>query len=118
MYTINTSNITVMVKDMNAAVNFYVEGLGLSLKQRWGDHYAQVTAPGVVIGLHPTDKTIDRLDAISIGFGIDKLADAEQRLRELGVVYKNGEDKGGLYASFHDPDGTPLYFMQSKIGNW
>ena len=114
MFAINTSNVTVMVKDMNAAVNFYVEGIGLSLKQRWGDHYAQVSAPGIVIGLHPSNKTIDRLDAISIGFGIDKLSEAEERLKELGITYKNAEDEGGFYANFHDPDGTPLYFMQSK----
>ena len=118
MYSIHTSNVTVMVKDMDKAVNFYVEGLGLSLKQRWENHYAQVAAPGVVIGLHPSDKNTERPDGVSIGFGVDRLADAEKRLQELEIAYERSEDKAGIFASFRDPDGTPLYFMQSKVGNW
>jgi predicted enzyme related to lactoylglutathione lyase len=118
MYTIHTSNVTVMVQNMDRAINFYVEGLGLTLKQRWGDHYAQVAAPGLVIGLHPTDKAVETQNSVSLGFGVEKIEEAEARLKALGIAFNHAEGKGGKFASFIDPDGTPLYFMETQKGDW
>lgn len=117
MYTITTSNVTVMVKNMTKAIDFYL-GLGLTLKQRWEDYYAILVAPGISIGLHPAEKTNERTNDISIGFGVEKINEVESRLKELGVQYQTTDDKAGIYAHFHDPDGTPIYFMESKIGDW
>jgi catechol 2,3-dioxygenase-like lactoylglutathione lyase family enzyme len=118
MYTINTSNVTIMVKDMDKSVDFYVKGLGLSLQQRWGNFYAIVTAPGVSIGLHPAKDANTSSTQIAIGFGIDDLKEAEKRLDELGVQHQRAEEEAGIFANFQDPDGVYLYFMQSKIGKW
>jgi catechol 2,3-dioxygenase-like lactoylglutathione lyase family enzyme len=115
MYTIKTSNVTIMVNDMDKSIDFYTTGLGLELKQRWNNHYAQVAAPGVVIGLHPAKATENPTNSISIGFGVDSLAEAEKRLKELNVHYETAEDKTGKIAHFKDPDGTLLYFMESSI---
>jgi len=115
MYTIKTANVTVMAKDMDKSIDFYTQGLGLELKQRWDNHYAQVSAPGVVIGLHPAKETDNATTGISIGFGVDSLAEAEKRLRELSVSYETVDDKAGKIAHFKDPDGTLLYFMESTI---
>jgi predicted enzyme related to lactoylglutathione lyase len=118
MYTIHTSNVTVMVQNMDRAINFYVEGLGLALKQRWGDHYAQVAAPGLVIGLHPSNKAVEKQDSVSLGFGVENIVEAEARLKALGIAFNHAEGKGGKFASFIDPDGTPLYFMEAQKGDW
>ena len=117
MYKIHTSNVTLMVTDMDKAIDFYTKGLGLKLKQRWENHYAQVEAPGVVIGLHPADKADNFNPGFSIGFGIDSITEAENRLKELGIKYDLSGDKAGTIANFKDPFGTPLYFMESNI-NW
>ena len=117
MYTITTSNVTVMVTDMDKAIEFY-KAIGLELKQRWNNHYAQVSAPGVVIGLHPAEKTGNANPNISIGFGVENLDEAKKRLMELNVKFDQFGDKAGDIVGFNDPDGTPLYFMQSKIGEW
>ena len=61
MYTIKTANVTIMVKDMDKSIDFYTKGLGLELKQRWNNHYAQVSSPGVVIGLHPAKESNNEL---------------------------------------------------------
>jgi catechol 2,3-dioxygenase-like lactoylglutathione lyase family enzyme len=114
MYNIKTSNITIMVQDMDKSIDFY-ENIGLELKQRWNNHYAQVAAPGVVIGLHPANEPAKTTNSISIGFGVDSLDEVKKRLLELGVAYENAEDKAGKYAHFKDPDGTLLYFMESTI---
>jgi len=47
------SQVTLMVPDMDAAVRFYTETLGLHLKARYGNEFAVVEAPGLTIGLHP-----------------------------------------------------------------
>lgn len=106
-----------MVRNMDIAVFFY-RNIGLELKQRWNNHYAQVAAPGVVIGLHPAETVSATGGNMSIGFGVDDLAPARKRLEELGIAYTESGDKAGQFLSFTDPDGTPLYFMQSKIGTW
>ena len=53
--TIKDSNVTIMVKDMDKSVSFY-QSIGFAVKNRWGNHYAQLTAPGITIGIHPTDE--------------------------------------------------------------
>ena len=100
---------------MDKSIEFY-KNLGLQLKQRWNDHYAQVAAPGVVIGLHPAKENSNaNSDAFSIGFGIDSLDNVKEHLQQLDIAYQTFEDKAGKYANFRDPDGTLLYFMESTI---
>ena len=117
MISITTANVTVMVRNMDIAIFFY-KNIGLELKQRWDNHYAQVAAPGVVIGLHPANEVKSDGGNISIGFGVDDLDPVKKRLGEMGVRFSVSSDKSGDILSFSDPDGTPLYFMQSKIGSW
>jgi len=113
MYTITSANVTVMVKDMDASVEFY-KSLGLELKQRWGNHYAQVAAPGGIIGLHPANHTDNSNQTISIGFVVDDLESAKSKLAELNVSFQMQQDQGGDIVNFSDRDGTPLYFMKLK----
>ncbi len=115
---ITTSNVTVMVRDLDRAIDFYTKTLGLSLVNRWGNHYAQVSAPGVTIGLHPNVEEFTGRNGISIGFGVEDIESAKRLLDEKGVKYDHNEGKSGSLVSFADPDGTPLYFMQSKVGRW
>ena len=118
MLDIKTANVTVMVKEMDRAIDFYVDGLGLRLKRRWGSHYAQVEAPGVIIGLHPTDQIIRQDGNISIGFGVSDLESARKTLTELGATHQVSDGKAGTIISFTDPDGTPLYIMKGGDADW
>lgn len=108
---INSSNVTIMVKNMDAAINFYTS-IGLTLSQRWDDHYAMITAPDVVIGLHPAEGNIESGNQISIGFMIDDIADAKKIMEENNIPYEFRDGKSGKYVNFKDPDGTALYFTQ------
>ena len=114
MITINESNITIMVQNMDDAVNFY-KSIGLTLKQRWDDHYAMVTAPGITIGLHPTEKNATSSGTLSVGFMIDNINDAKSLLDKNKIAYTPEEDgKSGIYLHFKDPFGTILYFVKPK----
>jgi catechol 2,3-dioxygenase-like lactoylglutathione lyase family enzyme len=46
-------NVTLMVADMDRAVDFYAQVLKLPLRERFGSDWAEVQAPRVTIGLHP-----------------------------------------------------------------
>lgn len=111
--TITESNVTILVKDMDKAVSFY-EMLGLTLKNRWGNHYAQLAAKDIIIGLHPGGGA-ETSSHISIGFMIDNIEEAKALLDANHIAYKTEEGKAGTFMHFKDPDGTILYF---NLPNW
>jgi catechol 2,3-dioxygenase-like lactoylglutathione lyase family enzyme len=113
--TIKESNITVNVKDLNKSISFY-ESIGLTLKNHWGNFYAQLTAPGIIIGLHPT--SINNLKGnsgnVSIGFTTDDFEGARSLLQRLSINIADMQEEGGQFLHFNDPDGTSLYFIKPK----
>jgi len=113
--TIKESNITLNVKDLDKSISFY-ESIGLTAKYRWGNYYAQLTAPGVVIGLHPTSDTYltGNSGNASIGFTADDFNEAKSLLEKLSIKSSDREEEGGQFVHFNDPDGTALYFMKPK----
>ena len=114
MIAIKETNITIMVRDMDKAVSFY-ESIGLTLKQRWNNHYAMMTAPGITIGLHPSEKTDTNSGTVSIGFMIDNIDEAKMLLDTNRIAHTSQDDgKSGIYIHFKDPYGTILYFVKPQ----
>jgi len=111
--TINDSNVTIMVKDIDLAISFY-QSIGFTVKNRWGNYYAQISAPGITIGLHPSKGTPNTSENISIGFIVDDLSEAKKRLEELKIGHEERTEEGGNFIHFKDSDGTPLYFINPK----
>ena len=115
--TIKQANVTINVKDMDAAVSFY-QSLGFAVKNRWGNYYAQVTAPGITIGLHPANNGNLRGNSgnVSIGFTSDDLEETRSSLEKLSIAVAERSEEGGQFLNFTDPDGTALYFIKPKWG--
>ncbi len=113
--TIKDSNVTIMVKDMDKSVSFY-QSLGFAIKNRWGNHYAQLTASGITLGLHPANETYTGSGNISIGFTTDSFEETKSLLSSLAIYSVAREEEGGQFIHFHDPDGTLLYFIKPKWG--
>lgn len=109
------SNLTIQVRDMDKSIAFY-QSIGLSLKDRWGNHYAQLTGPGLVIGLHPSkaDSNYALPGHISIGFTVDKFDEAKTFLQNHSIDYTERKESGGIFLHFSDPDGTPIYLIDPK----
>ncbi len=112
---------TLYVSDMDRAVRFYTETLGLNLKARYGDHWAEVDAgDGLVLGLHPSRQdapAVPGAGTISIGFNVDEPLDGiVTTLEGRGVKFRGPirEDAmaGIRLVGFHDPDGNDLYFCE------
>ena len=111
---ITQTNVTIMVNDMDKGISFY-ESIGVNLKQRWDNHYAMMTAPGLTIGLHPTEDKNPNSGTVSIGFMLDNIEDAKALLDKNNIAYTREDDgKSGIYLHFKDPYGTVLYFVQPK----
>jgi predicted enzyme related to lactoylglutathione lyase len=114
MLKITDSNVTIMVKDMEKAINFYL-AIGLTLKQRWGDNYAMISAAGITLGLHPGGEKVETSSHVSVGFFIENIEDAKSVLEKNKIEYKvEADGKSGIYAHFKDLDGTVLYFVQPQ----
>ena len=111
-------NVTVYVSDMDRAVRFYSETLGLKLAYRFGDHWASVEAGrGLTIGLHPASNQAraGRKGSMAIGLELaGSLQDAIKALAAKGVRFQDNanEGKAGAFVGFEDPDGNQLYLAQ------
>jgi len=113
--TIKESNITINVKDLDRSISFY-KSIGLTEKNRWGNHYVQLTATNLVIGLHPTSDThlTGNSGNVSIGFTTDNFEEAKYDLQKLSIKTVERQEEGGQFLHFNDPDGIALYFIIPK----
>ena len=112
-------NATVFVSNMDQAVQFYTEVLGLKLTNRFGDHWATVEAgKGLTIGLHPASPQYPApgtKGGIMLGLEIDEPIDrAIARLTERGVRMTGPVVKSepGNFVHLEDPDGNDIYFWE------
>lgn len=108
--------MTIMVANMDQSVGFYTEKLGLALRFRAGDDWAEVNSPGVRIGLHPARAGAPgaATAAVSLGFEVTDIDAAMAELKGRGVNFPAPVVDGGAerIAHFADPDGTALYLFQ------
>ena len=105
-------NVTVMVSDMDRAIAFYTKILGLKLVQRFGNHWADIQAPGIAIGLHPSDPKRNISDNLQIGIAVKDTAEAVKTLEERGVVFEHSSEDDVQTFPFKDPDGNSLYLIK------
>jgi catechol 2,3-dioxygenase-like lactoylglutathione lyase family enzyme len=116
---IKSGAATVMVSNMDRAVDFYTRVLGLTLMTRAGSGWAEVEAPGLTIGLHlgKHGAKPGTLGAISIGFDVaGSIETAMATLRERGVRFEGPvvDNPQVKLAFFGDPDGNSLYLCEVK----
>ena len=113
--TIKNSNLTINVKDIEQSISFY-QSIGFTTQNRWDNYYAQLSAPGVIIGLHPG--SVSNLTGgsgnVSIGFTTDDFEETKASVEKLSIQATYREEEGGQFLHFKDPDGTALYFIKSK----
>jgi catechol 2,3-dioxygenase-like lactoylglutathione lyase family enzyme len=111
----SSGNVTIPVSDMNRAIHFYTEVLGLKLVYRHGDHWASIQVGNTLtIGLHPGAPQTVR-GSMSIGLELaGSLDDAMRALEAKGVKFaaSGSEGKAGRFVPFADPDGNQLYLAQ------
>ena len=108
---------TIYVSNMDNAIRFYTEVLGLKLTNRFGNHWATVRAGAtLVIGLHPWSQKHPppgTKGSVQIGLIVSRDEPIEAlaaRLRRHGVEVSDIiRSEEASYVSFTDPDGNPIY---------
>jgi catechol 2,3-dioxygenase-like lactoylglutathione lyase family enzyme len=107
--------VTIIVADMERSIDFYSKRLGLPLKTRYGNEFAIVEAPGVVIALHPaSSNTPAREGSLSIGLGVGSVELSMRQLAQHGIAFVGDivTDPPMRLAFFKDPDGVELYLAE------
>jgi predicted enzyme related to lactoylglutathione lyase len=108
-------NATVYISNMDAAIRFYTQTLGMRLKEHYGDHWATVVAGGFEIGLHPSGAQQPGIaGSITVGLLVDDIQAAAAKLADDGTREINPviQGSGGSFLHFQDPDGNHLYLWQ------
>jgi predicted enzyme related to lactoylglutathione lyase len=105
------------VSDMQRAVSFYGDTLGLDVTEHDND-WSEVDANGLKIGLNGTESPSGDGGAL-VAFQPDGELDAEvNRLRDAGVEFSDGisEHPWGRIVPFEDPDGNDLQLYSPPQG--
>ncbi|HEX2088647.1 MAG TPA: VOC family protein [Actinomycetota bacterium] len=103
------------VSDMERAVRFYREILGLSLHNQEGDNWAVFDVGGRQFALH---RLVEGHPAAPGGatavFAVEDLDRARTVLSERGVQFGHEGDVEGYarFASFQDPDGNTVQLIE------
>jgi catechol 2,3-dioxygenase-like lactoylglutathione lyase family enzyme len=101
-------------RDMDRAVAFYRDVVGLSLVRRDGDQWAELDAGPVRFALHRGD---DQPPASgTVVFKVDELDEARWTLESRGAVFDShvGEVGFARFATFRDPDGNPVQLIEYR----
>ena len=114
MENLQKCRINIMVSDMDDAIAFYIGKLELELINRFGNHYAEIQAPGLMIGLHPTSEKITKGNNISIGLGVINFDSTLENLETKDIKFKIEVDGWIRLAYFSDPDGNSLFLAENK----
>ena len=117
----HVSGITLGVKDLNRAKQFYNEGLGWPIKQAQGEWVSFSLGSGSsALGLYPWDTLADDAGVAAEGSGFrgitfSYIARSDERVDEVlaeakragGKIVKPGQHAawGGYFGYFTDPDG-------------
>jgi len=107
------SVVWLPVADIDRAVQFYEQKLGLSTNQR-EDEWAELDANGLRLGLNARERPNGDGGAV-VAFqpegGLDR---AVEELQGKGVAFPGGisEHPWGRIAAFEDPDGNDLQLYE------
>ncbi|HEY7401383.1 MAG TPA: VOC family protein [Actinomycetota bacterium] len=106
--------VYLFVADMDRAVTFYRDTLGLALDYRAGDDWAQFAAGPIKLGLHAASSGEVRPGG-TVAFTVGDLETARAGLAAHGVAigHEGGGERGEpRFVEFADPDGNALALFE------
>ena len=115
--------VRIFVSDLERAVDFYRDQLGLELATQKAPSYAVFQLPSVTLLVEQVDPKEEEFKDLvgrftGVSFTTTDIRVAYDRLRETGVIFEGPPEKqawGGTLAHFHDPDGNVLTLVETTI---
>jgi lactoylglutathione lyase len=100
--------------DLDRAVAFYTDVVGLTLRSRAGGEWAELEAGPVRFALHGTDEeTLPSSGTVVLR--VEDLESARRELERRGATFDEfvGDVEGfARFATFRDPDGNPVQIIE------
>jgi len=112
---LSAAQVYYYVSNMDKAVKFYTETLGLPLRVRFDNHWAEVNAGPITIGLHPTDngKKPKQGGGGIISFHVSDFDQVVEDLKKKKVkMGKVHTPERGKFTMISDPDGNQLHMVE------
>ena len=96
------------VADMDRAIAFYRDTLGLELKFQ-SPFWSEFATGETVLALHPASEE-NRAGSVELGFAVDDLGDFYARRDDLGIQFtREPKEMHGVHiGGIRDPDGAQL----------
>lgn len=97
------------VADMDRAVKFYRDTLGLTLKFQ-SPEWSEFATGETTLALHSASKK-NPAGSVEVGFGVDDIHTFHKEMTAKGVRFSmppTKQDFGGTLAQFTDPDGADV----------
>ena len=110
-------HIYYWTRDMDRALAFYSEVLGLPLVRRDGDEWAELDGGPVRLALHGAEEGHPASGTVVLR--VDDLDATRWTLEQRGAVFDAyvGEVEGyARFATFRDPDGNPVQIIEYAGG--
>jgi catechol 2,3-dioxygenase-like lactoylglutathione lyase family enzyme len=113
---IRGGQVTLEVREVNRAVRFYVETLGMKLVEEAGAESAVIDAgEGFRIGLHKGGASAEGAAAPALSLTTKvPLGEAIAIYENRGVRFDVNGDGVATVARFRDPDGNALQLVQGR----
>lgn len=107
-------NAYYVTENMDRAVAFYRDTLGLGLKFQDGAKWAQFDAGGVNFSLSSPAEAAEGAQGAVVIFEVDDLDDSRSRLEAQQATVLDSRDMGahGRSLTFRDPDGNIVQLFQ------
>jgi catechol 2,3-dioxygenase-like lactoylglutathione lyase family enzyme len=117
MAVADIDHVYYWTRDMETAIVFYREVVGLPLVRRSGDDWAEFAAGPVRLALHGSEEAPPASGTVV--FRVDDLDVERAALQARGASFEPrvGEVEGyARFAMFRDPDGNPIQLIEYRQG--
>lgn len=114
---IDAVTTTVLVQDLDRALQFYRDTLGLTVTMEQEDWALFAEGVGLMLSPEPLPQDNLSLNAVMISLTVNNVHDAYHELIDKGVpFFVAPTDVGGaIVASFRDSEGNILQMIQPQI---
>ena len=111
-------NAYYVTSDMDRAIAFYRDTLGLDLTFQDGDNWAQLKAGGANFALSSVDEAPDEAVGATVVFEVTNAASAGAAIAAAGgkVLGERDMSDHGKTLTFRDPDGNLVQLFQRASG--